>query len=312
MDISVLIPIYNSADFLKNSLLSLHQQTEDNIEFILINDGSTDNSKNVINEFISLTNDRRFRLINKTNSGYGDSLNKALKNSLGEYIGIYEPDDIIDKDFYRELNLKKENFDVVKYNGIYVKNNNECYRLFRYKQKEICTKSLLLNRMKLSHPSIVNGIYKKKFILNNQIKFCTGAGSSFQDEQFRVSILACRPSIKIIDKCKYYYVQHQNQSINNCNGKVKAIINNWEEEKEWLQQFYYDTSYFCFSTFRQMQNLKKKITPKNFKLLEKGFRELNFSKSDLIRCVYLMIKLRVRLEDIHLFCCLILRNMTTI
>src|SRR5574344_757344 len=107
-EVSILIPIYNVEKYLEQCLESVCNQTLKDIEIICINDGSTDSSLKIIKDFQK--NDDRVVLINKKNSGYGDSMNKGLEKATGEYIGIVESDDFIEKDAFEKLySLAKKN-----------------------------------------------------------------------------------------------------------------------------------------------------------------------------------------------------------
>ena len=114
--ISVLVPIYNVEKYLEECLESIISQTLQDIEVICINDGSTDGSLKIIKKYAK--NDPRFVIINKKNSGYGDSMNRGLAKATGEYIGIVESDDWVEKDMFESLySLAKENeAEVVKSN----------------------------------------------------------------------------------------------------------------------------------------------------------------------------------------------------
>ena len=86
--VSVLVPVYNVRKYLAQCLDSLAAQTMDDIEFICIDDGSTDGSEKMLDEYAE--KDRRFHVIHKANSGYGASMNVGLHAARGEYIGIVE------------------------------------------------------------------------------------------------------------------------------------------------------------------------------------------------------------------------------
>ena len=84
--VSVVMPIYNASKFLKESLGGLVQQTLKNIEIICVNDGSTDDSLEIMRKYAF--NDARIKIIDKANSGYGNTMNEGIKIATGEYIGI--------------------------------------------------------------------------------------------------------------------------------------------------------------------------------------------------------------------------------
>ena len=99
--ISILVPCCNVEKYIRECLESIRVQTHTNIEVICINDGSTDGTGDIIDEYVA--SDARFKVIHKPNSGYGDSMNKGLEAATGDYIGIVESDDWIDPNMYEVL-----------------------------------------------------------------------------------------------------------------------------------------------------------------------------------------------------------------
>lgn len=99
--ISVIIPIYNVEEYLKRSIESVINQSYKNLEIILVNDGSTDKSGEICEEYRK--QDPRIKVIHKTNGGQANAINVALDIAKGEYIGFSDPDDYINKDFYKNL-----------------------------------------------------------------------------------------------------------------------------------------------------------------------------------------------------------------
>ena len=94
--ITFIIPIYNTEKYLQRCVDSILEQTYNNIEIILVNDGSTDNSKQICEHYQQL--DSRIKLINKPNGGLSDARNKGLDHSTGEYIIFIDSDDFwVDK-----------------------------------------------------------------------------------------------------------------------------------------------------------------------------------------------------------------------
>ena len=91
--LSLLVPIYNVERYLRECLDSAVAQTLEDIEIICINDGSTDNSPAIICEYMQ--RDARVKMIDKANSGYGDSMNRGLEMARGKYVGILESDDFM-------------------------------------------------------------------------------------------------------------------------------------------------------------------------------------------------------------------------
>ena len=99
--VSIVVPIYNVEKYLRKCLESIENQTLEDIEVICVNDGSKDRSKEIVNEFVN--RDPRFILIDKPNTGYGNSMNVGFERATGEYIGIVESDDYADSDMFETL-----------------------------------------------------------------------------------------------------------------------------------------------------------------------------------------------------------------
>lgn len=112
--VSLLVPICNVERYLRECLDSAVAQTLKDIEIICINDGSTDSSPDIIREYVE--RDPRVKMIDKANSGYGDSMNRGLEMARGEYVGILESDDFMFEDSLQKLVAKAdaEHADVVK------------------------------------------------------------------------------------------------------------------------------------------------------------------------------------------------------
>lgn len=99
--VSIIVPIYNAQIFLKKLIENLTNQTYRNIEIILVNDGSTDNSLNICNELQS--KDNRIRVVDKENGGVSSARNKGIEVSNGDYVTFVDSDDNIDEDYIRKM-----------------------------------------------------------------------------------------------------------------------------------------------------------------------------------------------------------------
>ena len=223
--LSIIIPIYNENKYLKECLESILNQTLKNIEIICVNDGSTDNSLEII---MTYKNDNRIIIIDKNNSGYGNSMNHGLDIVSGEYIGIVESDDFIDLDMYENLYkiTKKGDIDIVRSNFyLYWENKKEIinFKFMKNLYNKICN-PLELQNIFLYQPSIWAGIYKKDLLIKNNIKFLNTPGASYQDTSFFYKTLFKSKNIFCYKKAFYYYRQTNiNSSVNN-NTLNKAIL----------------------------------------------------------------------------------------
>ena len=99
--VSVIVPVYNTEKYLQKCLDSLINQTLKDIEIICINDGSTDNSENIIRMFAK--EDSRIKLINQENKKQGAARNAGMKIATGEYIGFVDSDDYVDLNYFERL-----------------------------------------------------------------------------------------------------------------------------------------------------------------------------------------------------------------
>ena len=96
MKISVIVPVYNVEKYLTKCVDSIMNQTYKDLEIILVDDGSTDNSGKICDEYVK--KDKRFKVIHKKNGGLSDARNVGIKNSTGEYLSFIDSDDYIDND----------------------------------------------------------------------------------------------------------------------------------------------------------------------------------------------------------------------
>ena len=99
--ISVIVPVYNVEEYLEECLESIQHQTYTDIEIILVNDGSTDGSRDICERFCQ--KDSRFKLINQENQGLSAARNRGVKESIGEYIMFVDSDDVINKNVLEVL-----------------------------------------------------------------------------------------------------------------------------------------------------------------------------------------------------------------
>ena len=289
MKISVIVPIYNMEKFIFQTISCLKNQDESNLEFLLVNDGSTDSTLSLMQELCA--GDSRFHIFTTANKGYGHACNFGIRQATGEFFAIFEPDDHITNDFYSNLRQIAEHYrqaDVIRYNGIFRQENGVSRKLYHWETKftERIIDKYDLKRFWRSHPSVFNGIYRKNFILQKSVFFCETPGASFQDAMFMVSLFYSNPSIYIINNTKYTYNIHNMQSTNFVDNKISFVIDSWYLEADWLEEnCFLDCDFLLYKAFTQMNSIIKKSSRENkkclianFKLLSKGNR---FLKSDI-------------------------------
>ena len=107
--VSVIVPTYNDELYLPRCLFSLVRQTLKDIEIIVVNDGSTDDTACILDLFAKY--DKRFKIVNQPNLKQGVARNKGMENALGEYIGYVDSDDWIDLDYFEKLYNSAKKYD---------------------------------------------------------------------------------------------------------------------------------------------------------------------------------------------------------
>lgn len=206
--VSIIVPTYNVEQYLVECMESIVNQTLKDIEIICVNDGSTDNSGEILDEYAS--KDKRIKVIHKENGGYGKAMNVGLDNATGEYIGIVEPDDYVALDMYEKLykTAKKENLNIVRCNSnIFVGSNEKK----QFTLKKNCLPSIYNKIFKpLDFPLIFRyanenqaGIYKREYLQKNDIKHNETPGASFQDIGFAFQIFSNSEEMFFLDEALY-------------------------------------------------------------------------------------------------------------
>ena len=210
--VSILVPIYNVEKYLRQCLDSVVNQTLQDIEIICINDGSTDSSPAIINEYAA--KDSRIKVINKPNSGYGHSMNQGLKLAQGEYIGIVETDDYIESYTYEILYNE-----IYKTNTEYIKGKTLAFfdqEDFKYQfPMNACPDWETKNKV-VVNPSrypwllmcdtfVWNGIYRRTYF--SKFQFRETPGAAFQDIGKMFQLISNAREAIYLNKVVYHYRQ---------------------------------------------------------------------------------------------------------
>ncbi len=235
--VSVLVPIYNVEQYLPECLDSLCAQTLKNIEIICINDGSTDASGAILDEYAK--NNANIKVINKKNSGYGDSMNRGLEAATGEYIGIVESDDYIDANGFEKLYelAKKTDADIVKANYYYHSNDKD--EIHEVVKNQKLNKAITISddySILIEEPGIWSAIYRRDFLNDNKIRFRTTPGASYQDTGFFFKT-ACAAKKIVYTKNAYlhYRTDNANSSVKSLE-KVNYVVEEYADIEKYLEK----------------------------------------------------------------------------
>lgn len=228
--VSVVIPVCNVEQYLRECLDSALAQTLTDIEIICVDDGSKDGSPAILDEYAA--KDSRVKVIHKPNAGYGHTMNVGLDAATGEYFAILESDDIIKPNMYEVLYdaAKKNNVDVIKSDHeIFVGEPGN--REFTY--NPICTNRSFY--YKVLNPAenldVFNakmqtwsGLYKISFLRENNIRHNETPGASYQDNGFWFQTFAWAKRIYFVDRAFYMLRRdNPNSSVRN-RAKVFCIF----------------------------------------------------------------------------------------
>lgn len=225
--VSVILPVYNSGKYLRQCLDSLKAQTLKDLEFICVNDGSTDKSLAIIREYQK--DDPRFIAIDKPNSGYGHAMNCGLDVARGEYVGIVEPDDFVKPQMYEKLVAVADStgVDFVKAGLFYHWSNRPDREI------KITNDASLVGRVLSPKDDIgifnatmnnVTGVYRRDFVERFHIRFTETPGASYQDNSFYLQTHFLAKSVCLLNEALYCYRQDNAASSINSKGKAFAIF----------------------------------------------------------------------------------------
>lgn len=207
--ISVIIPVYNVESYLKKCIESVLAQTMEDLEIILVDDGSTDGSSSICDEYVNYPN---ITVIHQENKGVSAARNVGLRIAKGEYIAFLDSDDYVSSDMYEEMYLvaKQNSVDIVYCNYNYVA------------EKIIPNKDEILPENRKILPSEIRsvissddgnkllwfvwkGLFSKEMLYNNNIWFIEKPIT--EDTLFNLAALLSAKAIWFINKRFYYYVQ---------------------------------------------------------------------------------------------------------
>ncbi len=230
--VSVIVPVYNVEQYLSACINSILTQTLNEIEIICVDDGSTDKSSAILDDYAK--KDSRLRVIHKENRGYGHSMNVGIDAASGEYIGIVESDDRILPDMYRTLYsaAKGNDLDIVKADVIFWWETLQ-YACEYHKEElnEYYGRVLDCTDRKLFFRFFMNtwtGIYKRSFLIENNIRHNETPGAAYQDNGFWIQTLSfCRRAMWLKDAFYLYRQDNPLASIKS-KGNVMTMVNEYD------------------------------------------------------------------------------------
>lgn len=289
--LSIIVAAYNVEKYICKCLESLLNQSYEDSEILVVNDGSTDNTEKIIKDYEK--KNKKIKLLSKTNGGLSDARNYGINHSKGEYIAFVDGDDYVDEKIYEEMLNKmiRENSDMcvcnfkkVYLNKIKIPKLNYC--LF---------KGELVQNFLLKHDEIFtvswNKIYRKEIIIKNDIFFINRA--FFDDLGFNSKYILYTKKISIVNKMFYNYVQREGSITN---SKVynpyieKAVL----DLKNNLKLFYEEHNFYeKYKLSLEGTYIRMEIYKINYSLKFNNYNEKDINKIKINYILYLPLKHKI-------------------
>lgn len=299
--VSIILPVYNMGQYLAKSLDSLINQSLKDIEIICINDGSTDNSLNILEEYAQ--KDERVKVINKQNEGQGVARNLGISIACGEFIGFVDPDDWVELDMYEKMYNQAKNLnseivicDYIKlqqWNNKIVQPRTFLKVLSRVKSRFVelvsgrnIDKKIINSTLLISPCYSVNKIYKKDFLLLNDIKFSNKR--CYEDCIFILKSHILAEKISYINEPFYIYRIHKKSTCRDYEDRYLDLLDTFEDLKKYLvdvnlfEKFELNYDHFVIVNIVWTVIGLKKITNKN-KLMKVAKSNLNENNYKLLK-----------------------------
>lgn len=274
--VSVIVPIYNVEKYLRRCLDSLVNQTLQDLEIILVNDGSTDESGKIAKEYAEKYSDK-VKYLEKENGGLSDARNFGMPYATGEYIAFLDSDDYIETNAYQEMydKAKEDDADYV-----------ECDFIWEYpdKVKEDKKYSYSNKKEMLAFVRVVawNKLIRRKILIDNNITFPKGL--RYEDVEFTYKLIPHLSKISYVNKCFVHYTQRQNSIANVQNERTAEIFTVLDDVIEYykengIYEEYKDELEYNYARYLLCSSLKRicKIADKSKRkeLIQKTWDNLN-------------------------------------
>ena len=230
INVSVIVPVFNSSQYIGATLDSIINQDFDGFEIIVVDDGSADNSLDIINEKLNSINIPN-TIIHQENQGVSSARNKGIEVSNGDYLVFVDADDYITPNHLSELYNGKTDFSLIQ---IVKEDGNSVSKPHVYSQSIISTNEFIEMELKMQITfNFVQLMYKADIIKSNSIKFPSDYVYG-EDTYFALSALSYGDKIAISNEATYHYIQHPSSAIRTSEFRRFDIVEIFEK----LADFY--------------------------------------------------------------------------
>lgn len=282
--VSVIVPMYNSASYIGKTIESVLNQTYRNIELIIVDDGSTDKSKEVVANYVST--DERAKYVYQLNEGAPSARNRGLKMSKGDYVIFFDADDIMLPNSISLFIKNSKNKDLIIGDFINIDENglkkNEYNNYFFKKIIAGSTGSNDLNLLPYLDPLPGNKMYKRSFLIDNDVKF--SSLKIAQDLNFYLKVIGDNPTFSLMNDVVFQYRNHEGSISKTYNKSILEIINSLKEVEDFKYDIYKNDktiletlklNHYTLQLFKVPYILNKNERVEVFKKLKYSLRYLN-------------------------------------
>jgi len=251
--LSFIVIVYNNEKYINKCLNNLKKIADENIEIIIVDDGSTDKSNLKIKKFVS--NSLNIKLVEKENGGISSARNAGLKLAEGEYIAFIDGDDwIVFEELIKSIDIfRKENADIYVMNTTKYYESNNLYEneIYDFKQGYITKQNLIDNKI---FGRAWRFIIKREFLKLNNISFHKGL--IYEDEEYVPKIISYTEKIFYLD-FPYYIYRKNNISITSSINykKTKNLMKIVESTFSWYKKIQINKKYVFWSLARCIRNI---------------------------------------------------------
>lgn len=210
--LSIIVPVYGVEKYIDKCLNSLVKQSLKEIEVIVVNDGTKDNSQKIVDKYVKKYPDKIKSYI-KENGGQGSARNYGLKKATGEYIGYVDSDDFVEKDMYKKLynKAKENNYDIVVCGNYNVSEDYQNKNIDAF----INNYNTDLENIFFGKMAVWNKIYKRDILIKNKLEFKEKVW--YEDLAFTLKAIMNSNTFAFIDEPLYDYLIREGSTMNNSN-----------------------------------------------------------------------------------------------
>lgn len=272
MKVSIIVPVYNVEKYLDRCLNSLVHQTLKEIEILVVNDGTKDNSQEIIDKYVKM--DQRVIPFKKKNGGLSDARNYALPHVRGEYIAFVDSDDYVEETMYEKMYQEaiRGKYDMV-----------ECDFIWEYPDRQVIDHSNVEdNYFTDIRVPAWNKLYKTELVKEKKIKFPKGL--HYEDIVFCYELLPWTENVGYVKEPLYHYIQRDDSIANTQDVKVRElydilkIVFDYYKKHHLLEKYkaeieYVFIRYIFGRSFYRISSLEDKKLRKQY--LDEGYHLLN-------------------------------------